>query len=735
MKEHKDVLTALKQAQDAEHDQRENARDADLFCNKKDGQWEPKWWNINDGKPRYTFDLTTPIVDQIVGDIQEADFGVEVEPTGASASEDAAKLLNGIVRHIQNLSNADDIYTDAARGMVTSGIDGWRVVQKYHSDDSFDQDLIIEPIPSFIDRVWFGNFSERAAEDSEVCFVMQALDPADYKERWPDGSEQSVSIDTENNAYFQKRDLIIVGEVYYFKEVSREIALLSNGKVYEVNDDYTKLLDSLKAAGIEEVKRRKAPKKRVYTRLFDGNGWLEDEQETVFSSIIPVVPLFGNFKVSENKVTYRGVVEKLQDPQRVLNYSLSREIEEGALAPRAKYWMTETQAEGHEDTLETLNTNNDPVQFYNPDPQAPGAPQQSGGAQVNPGLRNISTAMQQTIGYVSNMFAANMGDNPGLQSGVAIKELRDTGSMGTRKYFAALERAITKTCRILVDSIPEVYGPGRQVRLVQEDGTNEIVTIGEEVQDPTTGQMVVMNEIVGGDYAVVCTSGPSYQNRQSETVSSMIEVAGVDPSIIQMGGDILLKNITAPGMGDMAERKRQQLFMQGMIPINQMTEEEKQAYVQMMQANAQSQGQDAATILAQAEMGKAQAQLMDSQTDQLNAQANFQKAQGDLQLKARGQELEEAKFAHTQNKDRVDQLMDVQRMQMEQVEGIMNEVKGQAETLKLIREAMGVDSVVTPGATQAYQKQANSLNNSIEDAVIELEFDPVSGQLMGPSRG
>jgi hypothetical protein len=154
-------------------------------------------------------------------------------------------------------------------------------------------------------------------------------------------------------------------------------------------------------------------KATVYSRLFDGGGWLTDEQKTVFSQV-PVIPTYGNFKVIEEKTVYRGAVQKLMDPQRVMNYSLSREIEEGALAPRAKYWMTAAQSAGHEDKLKSLNTNSDPVQFYNPDPEAPGPPQQNGGAQINPGLRTISEAMRNIMGQTAGMFAANMGDNPGL---------------------------------------------------------------------------------------------------------------------------------------------------------------------------------------------------------------------------------------------------------------------------------------------------------------------------------
>ena len=63
--DHNWCIEQLKKAQEADHDMREQAREAHLFANKRDGQWEPHWWEASDGKPRYSFDMVNPIVDQV----------------------------------------------------------------------------------------------------------------------------------------------------------------------------------------------------------------------------------------------------------------------------------------------------------------------------------------------------------------------------------------------------------------------------------------------------------------------------------------------------------------------------------------------------------------------------------------------------------------------------------------------------------------------------------------------
>lgn len=605
-----DVNILLQAAQEAEWDQRQAAREAIVFLNDRNGQWEPFWWNSCDGKPRYTFDMTSPIVDQHMRQIEESSFDIRVSPAGGEATKETAQIYDGVIRNIENMSNAGHVYKAVARGMIASGFDAFRIVQKYVDSDSFDQDLIVEHVPNAIDRVWFGPSESQDRSDAPWSIVLHAMSKADYDVKWPDGSGQSVSEGRQANAYWQRQNLVIIGEFLYYEESARELVLMSNGRVYEVDDDYKTIADELKLLQITEVRRRKAKAKRVCSRFFDGSNWLGEAKETVFA-LMPVIPCYGNFWLFEDKILYQGVVEKLYDPQRVLNYSLSREIEEGALAPRAKYWMSMAQSTGHEGTLATLNTNSDPVQFFNPDPQLPGPPQQQGGAQINPGLSRISETMRTMIGQTASMFAANMGDNPGLQSGVAIDKLQTAGEAGSNKYVKALEFAITYGAKVLIKAIPKTYDTQRQMRLMYEDGSTEIQVLNQEVRDQQTGQMITLNDLSQGTYDVVCRSGPSFKNKQEETIAAMTELAQTDPTIMQIGGDLFLKAVNSPVADALAARKRAQMLSQGLIPESEMTDEEKQAMAQ----KSQQTPPDPAMVLAQAEMEKAKA-------DQMNAENN-----------------------------------------------------------------------------------------------------------------
>ena len=633
---HQDVIDLLSKCQMADQDNRERVREAHLFLDKRDGQWEPYWWNSNEDKPRYTFDQVNPIVDQVASEIEQSDYDIRVSPAGGNATKDIAVTIDGIIRNIEQMSNARTVYAQAARNMVIGGMDGWRVVQKYVSDNTFDQDLAIEHIGNFVDRVWFDPAAENQDKsDSRYAFVLHPMAKDEYEARWPEGSGESVDDSRDGEAYYDKAEVVIVGEFLYLESQDRDLVLMSNGQVHEVNDDFEKVVDDLAAIGVTEVKRRKRKKHYVCSRYFDAKDFLEEKKETVFSRI-PVVPTYANFKIFENKTIYWGVVEKLLDPQRVMNYSVSREIEEGALAPRAKYWMTPAQASGHEAQLQTLNTNADPVQFYNVDPETPAVPQQQGGAQINPGLRTISEAMRGIIGQTAGMFAASMGDNPGLQSGVAIRQLQDRGSNGTFKYSKGVEIAVAATGRLIKDAIPMIYDTQRQVRILREDESYDMVDLNQKVIDNDTGEVVVVNDMQVGSYDVTCRAGPSFRNRQQETIEAITALAQTDPSLMQIAGDLLLQNISTPAASQIAERKRMQMISQGLIPPSQMTEEELQEMQAKQMMQAQGQAPDAAMLLAQAEQMKAQADMMKVQIDAQKVQNETLK----IQLQAQDQQNE-----------------------------------------------------------------------------------------------
>ncbi len=719
-----EVLVILGQAQDAECDLREKIREVTHFLNKDDGQWEPSVVQNMRGRPRYTFDQCNPVVDAIAGDMEQSSFAIKVRPAGGESSRDTAEVIGGMIRNIESMSNAVNlVYGPSGRKMVATGFDAWRVTQEWAETDSFEQDLFIRKIGNSVDRVWFDIGSEmQDRSDANWVFVLQSMPMADYEKRFPDGSNQSVGDDKKAAVYFNKPDTIVVGEFLWKKPVSKELVLMSNNAVYEDDEKFKKVKKELKAQGVTEVKRRSKKSHRVYSRLFDGGKWLTEEQKTVFD-LLPIIPTYGNFEISEDKVIHRGAIEKLMDEQRVLNYALSRDIEEGALSPRDKVWMTREQAIADQDTLQTMNTNANPVQTYtHVDGQAP--PARLGPSQPNPGLQATASNMAEAITRSSGLFSANQGDGLAGQSGIALDKLQAKGDNSTIKYFKSQEIALCYCFRVLGNAIPRAYDTKRMVRILGEDGVEEIVSINDQVQDGETGEMVELNDLTKGQYDYVCDIGPAYKNRQQETSETFLKLAAIDPSVMATGKDILFNNIAAPGMQDLGKRMRMQLLLSGVIPGSQQTDEEKAKLEQVAQIQAQQGNQPDPVQQAILEQTQANTADVMSKAEERQAKAMLEAEklrQSDMKLVLDAQKANDAAALAFQQA-----VIDQNQAVVDQQTAIVDALNTQASTLKTIREAMGLDAIVGPHATEAFIQQAEIVTETQDNISPTLETDGVT---------
>ena len=224
--------------------------------------------------------------------------------------------------------------------------------------------------------------------------------------------------------------------------------------------------------------------------------------------------------------------------------------------------------------------------LFTPDPENPGVPQQNGGAVINQGLIALSQSMANDIQVSSGLFSANQGDVQAQMSGVAIQSIQNKGDNSTYWVFEAREIAICQTGKILVNAIPRVYSGPRQVRVLGENGTEDMASLQSVEFDAQTGTMVTLNDLSKGKYDVVCDVGPAFKNRQQEAVAALQAATQAMPIIGQLTADLQLSNMNAPGLDDAAARVRAQYIQQGVIPEDQLTDDEKAVIEQQQSASS-----------------------------------------------------------------------------------------------------------------------------------------------------
>ena len=577
VKDSNQCLEHFAKTQGESYDYRELSREDDVFCLAKDGQWEDNVVRNMSGRPRYTFDKTNPVIEDIMAEVEGMDFGARVRPAGGGATKELAETYAGVIRYIENISNAPNVLRAVTRRQLRRGVDFIRLSTDWAGNSGFNQDIYIKDIKDSINRVWLGYHEEQDGSDADEAWQVHAMPPEDFKERY--GRKcKSIGIGQEstigNHEY--KPELALYLEYLYKKPYKKTVALMSDGSEVEVTAETEAAFDELALVGVTEVRRRTMESYKVFSRFLDAEDWLGKELETVWCSI-PVIPIYGNFEVTEGKVIYSGIVRRLMDPQRTYNYARSREIEEGALAPRRKLMMTKKQA-GDKDVmrqLKEMNTSADPVQFYVPDEQAP-QPYETAGPQINPNLANTAAAAANDIVETSGIFSAQQGHNPRYQSGFAIEQMISKGDAKTTRWLNNTAIAYRRVMLMLIKAIPKIYDSERVIRIENNDGSEESVELNKEVIDQQTGKLVKINDLSQGQYAVTVDLDKAYKSKRQESAERMIQLAAVDPTIMIEAADIVYGNLDVPGADQIKERKRAAMLKAGLIPDSQMTEEEKQ---------------------------------------------------------------------------------------------------------------------------------------------------------------
>ena len=694
--DHANVLLMVSEVQDPEKHMRERVQDQKEFI--LEDMWDEDVAQAFDGAKRYRgeFDQISPIIDQIAGEMSNSEFAISVSPSGGGATEDTADVYAGLIRNIENISNASNLYSQLGDSVVMAGLDGFEIVQEHLDANTFDQDLIFKPIADFYKSVWFDlGAIEQSKSDAMWAIKLKELPAATYKKMFPKGKGISVGDNLDENQNNTKYEAVTVGQLYYKKSIIIPLVKMTSGAVYEKDKKFKSIQDELAQQGELVVDERDRKSWRVWSRLLDGGGWLKKAEETVFS-YIPLIPVYGNYSKFNTKDIYFGKTLKLMDAQRGINFAVSGDTEDVAMSPTDAVWLTREQGEGED--YSKMNIDRKAVRFYNADDTAtqPFKMQRSAG---NPAMQTAMMNFQSLLRVTGNMDDPSMGQNPGLQSGAAVDSLIGQSNNGNVKWYKAFEIAICQAYKVCIDAIPRVYDSTRQQRVLGEDGTDKIVDLNATVFDKQTQTNVSINDLTKGVYDVTCSMGAAFHNQQEKESDRLINMLAIDPTMIELSRDVLYKNQVGTGMKVVADRARKQGIQSGVVGPDEWTPEEQQEQQQLakQQANQPPQ-EDPNMVFARAEEGKAQAEQMNAQNKQQEAQMNSKLKMKELEIKEKqidldtqkfllekesNQNLESIKLEQAQQKINNDFALKLEALEQQYDKNLNNEIR---ENMKLANE-------------------------------------------------
>ena len=516
-------------------------------------------------RPCLTINKLPQHVRQVTNDQRQNRPSGKVIPADDKGDIEVAEIFEGVVRHIEYISDADVAYDTACENQVTYGEGYFRILTEYCDDNSFDQDLRIGRIRNSFSVYMDPTIQDPCGADAEWCFITEDLTKDEYERQFPNAMPLSVmmqqGVGDQSTSQWLSENTVRIAEYFYYEHTPTTLNLYANN----INAlEGTPEDKQMKSLGMKPIKTRTVDVKTV--KWCKTNGFEILESRDWAGKYIPVIRVVGNEFEVDGRLYVSGLVRNAKDAQRMYNYWVSQEAEMLALAPKAPFIGYGGQFEGYENQWKTANTTNWPYLEVNPDvTDGNGAvlplPQRALPPMAQTGLIQAKMGASDDIKSTTGQYDSSLGATSNERSGRAILAREKQGDTGTYHFVDNLSRAIRYGTRQLVDLIPKIYDTQRIARIIGIDGETGIAKIDPNQAEPVrkvideTGVVIekIYNPSVG-KYDVCVTTGPSYMTKRQESLDAMSQLLQGNPQLWAVAGDLFVKNMDWPGAQEMAKR-------------------------------------------------------------------------------------------------------------------------------------------------------------------------------------
>lgn len=653
--DHKDILAQARRDWDAaEERERHNIKlayeDLEFLAGDNLSQWPAEQLKEREGRPTLQINELPQFVHQITGDIRQMRPSIKVVPVDSDADEKIADLRGGLIRYIENRSDASAIYFRTADSQVACGIGHWRVLTEYASNSTYNQEIRIAPIEDGVAVRWDPDAILPTREDARFCHVPVDINRKAFEQKYPGISPSNFDDDKwPHNSQWCTDDYVRVSEYWVKKPEKKTLALGVDGSIADITDadESVKAYHLARGSRVEERDGY-----RVCRYLITAAAVLEGPEEWP-GRFIPIVPVVGEEIRIGRKLIRNGIVRHAKDAQRMSNYFHSAHTETVALQPKAPFVVTEQNVAKYQDVWEQANKKNYPYLPYEPDTKNGGAaPQRVQPPVSSQGVLDGLTLAREDLRSVIGIYDAGLGKKSNETSGKAILARQREGDVGSYLYIDNFARAVRHTGNIINDLIPHIYDTERTIRIMGEDGKIDVLEINKAKGVGPNGETMFDKDITVGAYDVVSTVGPSYTTRREEARDGMTEFVRAAPETAPLILDLIAKAQDWPMSDDIAKRIRttlppkilqmEEMEKQG-VPPEQIQQALMQAdqpppdpKIVQIQANAELKQQEIESKNQQAIMQlrmQMQQMALDAEQNQRNLLAEIQKMFLDSQTK------------------------------------------------------------------------------------------------------
>jgi hypothetical protein len=513
-------------------------------------------------RPCLTINKLPQHIRQVTNDQRQNRPSGKVIPADDMADPEVAEIFDGIVRHIEYISDADVAYDTACESQVTYGEGYIRILTEYCDDDTFDQDIKIGRIRNSFSVFMDPTIQDPCGSDAEWCFITQDMLKEDFERQFPNATPvttiMSTAIGDQSLSQWVNEETVRIAEYFYYEHKKATLNLYADGSTAFADSPEAKMI------GIKPIRTREVDRKQV--KWIKTNGFEVLEEQDWAGKWIPVVRVIGNEFEIDGQVMISGLVRNAKDAQRMYNYWVSQEAEMLALAPKAPFIGYGGQFEGYEQQWKTANVTNWPYLEVNAEAHDGQGrplplPQRAQPPMASSGLLQAKLGASEDIKATTGQYDPSLGAESNERTGRAIMARQKQTDTGTYHYVDNLARGVRYVVRQIVDMIPKIYDTQRIARIIGMDGEVSTARIDpnqpmpvREIRDETGILLAKIYNPGIGKYDVRVTTGPSYMTQRQEALESMSTLLQGNPQLWAVAGDLFVKHMDWPGAQELSQR-------------------------------------------------------------------------------------------------------------------------------------------------------------------------------------
>lgn len=542
-----DFRRRFRMAESANEKNSQTFREDRKFVYNDDAQWEQDAIGARGDRPRVTINRLQVFARNIVNEARESPVAIKTHPVDEYGDVHLARIVDGLIRHVEHDSNASDVYTATFEDAVTGGFGYFRVTTEYEREDSFYQcpkiKRILDPMTVKLDPF----HEDPTGADAMWAIIHTRYSRDEFEKAWPDA--EPINAFGSDNAFWADREAgILVAEYFVVEEAEEKLHQLKDGST--VWDS-----EATKKQKASATRSRMSRRRRVMWYKIGGQGEVLEDPVEFPSRYIPIVRMPGREWFEDGKRFTCGAIHYSKDAQRIYNYARSQQLERLALAPKAPFVGYKGQFQDKK--WQSLNVKNWP--FLEVEPvtiagQIAPLPQRQQVVGLDPALSEEIALSNEEIKATTGITDANLGQQSNETSGRAILARQQQGNRANADFVANRNIAIRQCGMILLDMLPRLYDTPRVARILGPDGQPDLVWIGREAQG-RDGEKYFYDLSVG-KYDIVLDVGPAYATRRQESAVAMTETLRSIPLIGQAAPDLVVQAQDWPDADKIAARLR-----------------------------------------------------------------------------------------------------------------------------------------------------------------------------------